>query len=236
MRRTRKSTSPKMSEVDLGELCVAWLESEGWDVYQEVNFKAGTADIVAIRQDDTLVCELKLAPSLDFLAQLIRWEPYATHIVAVLPHNNRRDLARAHGPSAFVWACRAGGFGLTTLQGVAGGSFGAKPLLEPVRRDVKSKLREALNPKQKVMAKAGTNRGGAWAPWRDTVEALAKLIAETGTLPVATAMKRVKHHYHTQAAAYAGGRRLAAWKLIPGVKIQKIGRNWFFAPKEDTRG
>ena len=41
----------KITEADLGEKLILWLERNGWEVYQEVQFRGygGIADIVAVR-------------------------------------------------------------------------------------------------------------------------------------------------------------------------------------------
>lgn len=205
-------------ETQLGELMVAHLESEGWDVYQEVQTLVGKVDLVAVRGDDVMALELKLNPSLILLDQVVRILPFATHVAAVTV------LKRSSSPG-LQWALQQGGIGWGCFRTGAKGGFVWR--LNPERHDNDTQtLKKCLNPGQKVHAKAGTNKGGAWAPWRDTVTAIrAYLEACGGRAPLATVMKSVKHHYKPKNA-YSGGKHLAKLGLIPGVRMVRDGRSF----------
>lgn len=56
-----------MTEVDLASKVIAWLECDGWDIYQEVN----DIDIVAIREPVVWAIECKLSMGFSVLEQAI---------------------------------------------------------------------------------------------------------------------------------------------------------------------
>lgn len=87
----------KVHEVVLGRHVVAWLEAEGWDVFQEVQPHGGAvADIVATRSGILIVVELKASPTFDLLDQTIRWKAYAHQVYGAVPKarpSNGRQMA-----------------------------------------------------------------------------------------------------------------------------------------------
>lgn len=70
----------KMTEVELAEKVVDWLEGKDWDVYQEVQFRQGSkvADIVAVspmpEPEDIWIIECKTSYGLAVLEQADRWD------------------------------------------------------------------------------------------------------------------------------------------------------------------
>lgn len=78
------------SEQDLAQVVVAWLEEQGWEVYQEVMAWAGgpIADIVARKDGQYWIIEVKRRLNLTVLAQAARWGEHAHMVSVALP----RDL------------------------------------------------------------------------------------------------------------------------------------------------
>ena len=66
-------------ETILAELVVNWLESQKWDVYQEVQIETygKIADIVAVLGNLVWIIECKKSLSLSVMEQAYRWRRYA---------------------------------------------------------------------------------------------------------------------------------------------------------------
>lgn len=58
-----------MKETELAQPVVEWLESQHWDVYQEVECPGGYADIVAVRDNYLWIIECKTSFSLKVVEQ-----------------------------------------------------------------------------------------------------------------------------------------------------------------------
>ena len=83
----RPANKKHAPEAALGPPVIAWLESQGWDVYQEVESgrQSYRADIVAIKDKLVLVVELKTSLTFDLLYQAQRWRDKAHHVYAAVP-------------------------------------------------------------------------------------------------------------------------------------------------------
>ena len=82
----------KLSEVELGELLIPWLENKGWEIYQEVKFGYGgnVADIVAMKDEEMWIIELKTSLSLKVMEQAWKWKDAHYKSIAV-PYSRRRN-------------------------------------------------------------------------------------------------------------------------------------------------
>src|SRR6476646_10663174 len=87
MRRARKRFK---SEAELASGVVQWLTQNGWDVYQEVQFRGSVADIVAVFGKLVWIIECKQAFTLDVLCQAGEWLPYAHYVSVAVPYSNGR--------------------------------------------------------------------------------------------------------------------------------------------------
>ena len=80
----------KITEIELAEQVVDWLEGRGWDVYQEVQFHqmSKVADIVAVGGEEIWIVECKTSFGLAVLDQAYSWH-VAMRSVAVPYSRNR---------------------------------------------------------------------------------------------------------------------------------------------------
>jgi hypothetical protein len=87
----------KFKETDLAAVVVDWLESEDWEVYQEICFDGGgskTADIVAVKDGHIWIIETKLSLTLQVLAQANSWDcQYRSVAVLKSKRSQGRDFA-----------------------------------------------------------------------------------------------------------------------------------------------
>src|SRR5581483_4069856 len=91
------------SESALAAVVVAWLEHEGWDVFQEVESPAGLCDIVAVRGPLVWSVETKLAFGTGVVEQAYDRLRFA-HLVSVATPQRR-------GSSVLEHYCRWQGIG-----------------------------------------------------------------------------------------------------------------------------
>jgi hypothetical protein len=80
-----------LKEIDLAAKVIDWLQSQWWEVYQEVqpHHCGRTADIVAINGPLVWVIETKTSLSLALLEQALRWRGYANYISIATPSPRR---------------------------------------------------------------------------------------------------------------------------------------------------
>ncbi len=96
-----------MKEVDLYPPVKAYLTRQGWDVKGEV----GAADVVARRDDDMLVVELKLAFSLALFHQGIERLALTDHVYLAVPAGGKAKPLKAN-----VKMARRLGLGVLTVR------------------------------------------------------------------------------------------------------------------------
>lgn len=193
------SMAEKITEAQLAESVVAWLEEQHWDVYQEVLYPPFgiVADIVAVRGPLVWVIECKLQFGFAVLEQAERWMVHKRSIA--VPRASRG----AHRPRRNV---------LSEFYGVGMLEIDGGRVLEmvnaPIHReyhDTAKRVKSALRPEHKSFAKAGTNRGGHWSPYKETIKAVRKHIEEN---PGCTAKDIYaalgKCHYANEASAKSG--------------------------------
>lgn len=178
MRRAK----PKL-ESELGPPVLAWLEERGWTTYQEVEHR-GVADIVATLGSLVCVVELKLQLSWDLLDQGYRWRDRTNATYVAVPETRR--IAGPTQDSVSWWrttnATKARvldglGLGLITVGPDERGAMTACLRHEPeLRRTRKDSLLKVLRPEHKDAARAGTNAGGRFTPWRASVHRLEQYV------------------------------------------------------------
>lgn len=185
-----------MSEAQLAAHVVAWLKAEGWQVFEEVEWTVGRADIIATRAHELVAFECKKQLSFDVMAQARRWLPHVTAayvaVAAVKSSEGRRlafEVVKLLGLRVVdvlsLWPIEAGRVCPITLRG---GDY------TTIRR-VNPDLLETLRPEHQTHAKAGTNRGGQVTAFKLTCGRLhTYAVANPGCL-LRTALSMVEHHY-----------------------------------------
>lgn len=211
-----------VSEQQLGEIVVAYLEALGADVYQEVECAGGVADIVAKVQAELWIVEVKTALSLALLCQAMRRREDAHRVFIAAP------CMRTRSPIGEI--CEELGIGLLDVSppaegvSVAGFPFGqaAVRVVVDARRCNRRPLALAarLTPEHKTHAKAGAvGAGGRWTPFRATCEELERIARAKPGVTLKDAIAEIRHHYRTAASARSS---LVHWiqrGKVPGVRL-----------------
>jgi Holliday junction resolvase len=216
------------TEVELARPVVAWLESQGWDVYQEVQTDLGPiADIVATQGPLVWVVECKKALGLPVLEQAEHWLHYAHFVTAAYPYvpNRRNRLARR----VAEWL----GIGLLEVRHSELWRLGVdlqftfeRP--EPPRftRDPKLKdlLTKHLLPGQRTFAEAGNALGLRYTPYRETCDLARDYVRQHPGAQVREVVENIRHHYKADATARACLLKWAQEGKLHGVRLEQDGR------------
>jgi hypothetical protein len=225
----------KIKETDLGKTIVLWLQSEGWDVYQEVQPHGGrVADVVAVRSGILIVIELKTSLTFELLDQVLGWKAYAHHVYAAVPRakgDGRRMAYRVFGEH---------GIGVIELDRNAfasidnGDSFRshvrtvAAPALN--RKAYVARIRDSLRPEHKTFALAGSARGGHFTEFKATCDRLRGYVNTSPGTTLKDAIAEVKHHYATDASARVHLAKLILSGVVKGIRCEKIGKKLSLYP------
>lgn len=170
-----------MSEIELAEYVIAWLESQGWDIYQEVKFftYGGVADIVAVHDGWLMwIIECKKSMTLHAMRQA---SLYRCHYRSVaLPAPKRKNFSESSSRDA-AYAVAKQHFKIGVIEVTDRGDLYEKesaPLMRHHQRFTKLKL-ESLMPEHKTYAKAGSRGGSHWTPYKSTIQAVETYIRKT---------------------------------------------------------
>jgi hypothetical protein len=159
-----------MKEVELAEKIIEWLQEQNWTIYQEVEFRrlGGRADIVAERHGILWIVETKMAMSLDVLNQATTWP---THYRSVGVPSAKRSSHRDYRVAKDY-------YGVGVLEVGKGGMVTEvvkAPLFlknDKVAKGMISQLKE----QHKTFAKAGSNGGGYYTPYRNTMVTIREIV------------------------------------------------------------
>lgn len=224
-----------MNEVDLARHVIKWLEEQHWDVYQEVQFRymSGIADIVAVRASIIWIIETKTALSLAVLEQAHNW--------------------RSHLRSIAVPACVSDSHGRGVAYGIAKdylkigvievgrrNEFVKEVVEPPIMRqyhEFASDMRKQLKPIQKTYRAAGSNGGGYWTPYRETMDAVRRFVSSHPNCTLKQIMDDIKgeHHYASSATARSSIRvALSNWESDWCV-VHNDGKEFTYSLKDGLR-
>ena len=187
-----------MKETDIGAAVVAYLESDHWDVYQEVQVYQGgpIADIVAVCGPLVMVVECKTSMSMKLMGQAWYWRRHCNLIQIAVPHSRNGGAGRA--------------FAESVLHERGIGKLAVHPHAKRVDNHVRPRLRRTVDtaqlravlaPEQKA-SKAGSVGGGHWTPFRRTLQQLRHHVAKHPGCTLKSAFDAITHHY----SSYASGR------------------------------
>lgn len=210
-------------ETALAARVVAWLEVQHWDVYQEVAtlYSGGVADIVAVRDGRLWAIETKASLTLGVLMQAASRSAHWRSAAFPRPkhHTSEHHCLRKLALQYFK-------VGLIEIIGDAeyGGIAECEPA--PLMRHMHQRAQEEaarLRPQQKTFAPAGTNRGGHWTPYKDTIETVRRFLsARPGGATLGEILADVgKAHYSSAGSARGCLRRAleeweADWCVVSG--------------------
>ena len=209
-----------MKETDIGEAVVRHLESEHWDVYQEVQIYQGgpVADIVALCGPLVMVVECKTSMSMQLMGQAWDWRRHCNLTQIAVPRPKSRGAGKAFAESVL----NERGIGLLEVGRWRGD--GVTVNLRPkLRRTADtSDLRAALTPEHKTAAKAGTSGGGHMTPFKRTILALRRHVAKHDGCTLKSAFTAITHHYSSYASGRARLIDLIKRGVISDLRIETV--------------
>jgi len=216
-----------VKETEVAAPVVAWLQEQGWDVYQEVE-NGNVADIVARRPlahapDLIWVIETKTTLSLALLDQAIAWTPLAQLVSVAVPAS--RNTSRM-GNRATNLVLRHFKIGLITVAPYRTGAVTERlaPGLHRARRYEERSWEKALCEEQKTYCPAGSAQGGRWTPFKGTCKRLRGYVEKNPGCLMGEAIEGIEHHYQTKASAVSSLRSLVQEGVVPGVRFERDGR------------
>lgn len=223
----RRVLGEKWTEQEAAALVVDYLTGLGLDVYQEValaGYGGVVADIVALRGREVWIVEVKTTWSLDLLDQL-REHKFRCHghrIFAAVPFS-RNDHARER-------LFKDLGFGSICIRKSSPGEDWAKKtevsVMAPrVTSQPLPKMIGLLDEGHKTHAKAGAPcAAGRYTPFRKTCEALAEVVGKAPGLSMKDALKRMEHHYSSDACARVSLLKWVELGKVPAVELVRNGK------------
>jgi len=204
------------SEEQLGEAVVPWLQSLGWDVYQEVQARAGgkVADVVALRGPVSWVIELKRSFTWALIEQAYDWRDQANRVSVCIPWK-RRSAYRGRA----AWECLQHlGIGVLIAEREQVCNYQVPPG-DPSRwqRQVRIKerrpghlvreprlavaWRELLTEQHATYAKAGTADGSYWTPFKAMVQAVKQYLERNPGSTIKETVEGIQYHHYASNAS-----------------------------------
>lgn len=184
------------SEAVMAAQVATWLESQHWEVFQEVA-RGARADLVGRQSGRTWVIEAKLSLSLALLEQAVDWLKDSHFVSVAIP----QIAQQRKGSQLFYKICREKGIGIIVVErGNVIRTVASPKLNRSAHRNPRA-ISNFLHEAQKTMAPAGGKGGGYWTPFAQTCSELDRIVADRPGITMKEAMLTLKHHYsHDQSA------------------------------------
>lgn len=218
-----------MKEVELAEKVVAYLEEAGWDVYQEVAYGGHVADIVAVvRSGKTKiiqVIECKTSLSLAVMSQAWFWRIHTNYCSVAVP---KRRYTNASSFAGIV--CRRFGIGVIRAE-----DWRIDYDVAPSFRRKRSACLESLREEQKTYAKAGTNGGGHYTPFKATCQNILKAVIKNPGIQLKELIAELDHHYSNEPTAKSCVRHWVEVGKVAGVRGEKDGKSLRYYPIKEEK-
>lgn len=210
-------------ETILAELVIKWLESQKWDVYQEVQIETygKIADIIAVLGNLVWIIECKKSLSLSVMEQAYRWSRYA-NFVSVAVERRRGSSSRRfaeHVLSTF-------GIGMLTVDLGRPMGNSISEIIRPAlnRKGLTARIKEKLLPIHKTFAKAGNSDGLRWTPFQQTSISIRHEVKKHPGITMTELMDKIHHHYSAESTARSCIAQWAQKGVIKGVGVKRDGR------------
>lgn len=223
-----------MKETELAAAVIAWLEADGWDVYQEVQPRTSgpIADIVALRDGVCWVIECKKSYGLPVIKQAIRWQRQCHKV----------SIAVFRPPKGLFWTARI----VSQNMGLGFISVGradptlpieaCEPVEAPMCEPKAHPVRDALCADHKNYAKAGSVNGGHLTGFKITcLNALAAIRLAPG-IDMRDLVDIIDHHYASDAGARKGLIGAIKSDICPGVRMEQDGKTVRLYPVDREGG
>lgn len=213
--------SKRTPETAIAKAAIAWLEGEGWDVYQEVRGPAGNiADVVGLKDGRCAVVECKAALGATVCIQAFRWR-HDADLLWICVGQEPRDLDVRHFYKDWM---RWKGIGLLVADEarVRRTRIAEMPEVRQRRSDA---LVEQIRPEHKTYAAAGSPNGKVWSPYKDTCGKVRAYLVEHPGAGIAEVVKALgKLHYSSAATARATILKRSRKGIFEGVRVEEDGR------------
>ncbi len=194
-----------MKEPEIAAAVMDWLQAQGWDCYPEVMPARGgpRADIVGVRGNLVMVCEVKTSMGLALLSQAIGWHGTAHFIYVATPVKQRRYERNRAEDHIIKY------FGLGLLSVLDRDSAYRDRVDERLRPEYKrtcsfnvERMRNCLCPEMKRF-NPGTQAGYS-TPWNRTMDLAVEYVSQHPGCTIKEILGEVKTHYASSAGARAG--------------------------------
>lgn len=199
------------SESDLAKRVIEWLESQHWEIFQEVQIETGgrCVDILARQGRIIWAIEVKKSLSIAVIEQACNWTRYA-HFSSVAV------------PNAGYSRVRSFAYKIMTQNGIG--------VIEDCWDGVKQHLQPRLNRHactdyftkgllevHKTFASAGNSNSVRYTPFKGTAIALCKIAKEFPGISLRDAIKKIEHHYSKDSTAFSC---LSRWIKEGKIKVR----------------
>ncbi len=190
------------SEASLAALITKWLKENHYSVYEEVSFKGGLADVVAVKDGLTTAIEAKLCLSLKVLEQASFWRHFTDWSFVAVPFY-RRDK----WPDGWRF-----GFELALDRGISIMTLDAESeemrvtVSEKPFRPLDSVNYKKLHAQLKLMPAtgfeniAGTCRTAHWTPFKHTIALLTDYVKQHPGCTLRDVVNEVPSHYKSKTS------------------------------------
>lgn len=220
-----------MKEVDLAKPVISWLESHGFEVYQEVQINGDIADIVAVLHGRLIhIVEAKMAFSMAVIAQADRWHPYAHWRSVAVPYR-RRGMGSVHDFTKRI--CQTLGIGMIEVP-----QNTSSPIFERIPASLSRKCHaedvlKILRPEHKTYAEAGNSVARRWTPFKSTCSAIQRYVAQNPGCDLKTLIGSIDTHYASKSCAKQCISHWAQAGKVPSVRCESDGKHLrFFVCRE----
>lgn len=223
----------KVSEIEIAKCVIEYLESLGWDVYQEVKVSWGgrCADIVGVLGNRTWVVETKTTFNLTVMEQAFMWTRLSNYVSVAVPSTQQRSGARDFARLV----CQDFGIGVMYAgRGYDGSSVRVmdSPKLKRFN-DGRSReyffrnnlrLRGTLCSEHKTFALAGNANGKHWSPFKATCQRVVGFVRKNPGCSLKEVISSIDHHYCNDSSAYGSLLHWIADGKIDGLIVDTTKR------------
>ena len=221
-----------MKETDLAKSVVEWLESQFWDVYQEVKIYQSVADIIALQGPLVWAIECKTGLTLGLIGQALNWRNRANLVSVAIPQRKTQHFTKARTMGNKI--LKDYGIGcLTVRENGEINNYQHRPKLNRKARtkDIKNFLCE----EQKHFAKAGS-QNKHYTPFRQTSLKVIRIVKKHPGIILKDLIDKLEyHHYASDVSAKASISHWIQTGVIKGIRYEKDGRYLRFYPDDKIK-
>ena len=215
-----------MIETDLAAKVIAHLRGQGWEIYQEVEYRGRRADIVATLGRFIRIVECKTRYSVALVQQAYDWRGWAHFVDVAYPYTHSR------GHEVLDLFCAEHGIGRIEVGRYSDGAVqdGSGPRLD--RKAIVRFLRGRLCEEHKTFCAAGSPAGGYYSPWQQTCRLVREDVAREPGVELRVLLDRINHHYVSAASARCAMAKWIRAGSVTGVRLETEGRKLRLYPRE----